>query len=258
VTTGLVLLARVAYRDREIPGSRLPGLLALLAADLRAGCSTARLVDGLWPDEQPENPAKALQVLVSRARSQLGSDVIASTPTGYRLALSEDQVDSSAALLSAAASARHSRAGEHAAALAHAEAGLALWDGAATGDTGLDDPVSALRADRASTHRSLLRARALALSRLGRRAEAFDALTEVARDQPRDEDVLLELLRCEAAAVSPGRGARPVRGVPPLAARRARHRSRRRAAGAAPAAVAGRGARGPARCPARAQPAARP
>jgi hypothetical protein len=48
-----------------------------------------------------------------------------------------------------------------------------------------------------------VRARALALSRLGRRAEAFEALTEVARDHPRDEEVLLELLRCEAAAVGP-------------------------------------------------------
>jgi DNA-binding SARP family transcriptional activator len=129
VITELTLLSRVAYRDQEITGPRLRGLLALLAGDLRTGCSTARLVEGLWPDEQPESPAKALQVLVSHARAQLGSGVIARTPTGYRLCLSEDQVDASAVLLSAAASARHSRAGDHAAALAHAEAGLALWGG---------------------------------------------------------------------------------------------------------------------------------
>jgi hypothetical protein len=30
--------------------------------------------------EQPERPAKALQVVVSRARAELGADVIASTP----------------------------------------------------------------------------------------------------------------------------------------------------------------------------------
>src|SRR6266508_3212818 len=106
VTTELTLLSRVAYRDQEISGPRLRGLLALLAGDLRTGCSAARLVEGLWPDEQPEYPAKALQVLVSRARAQLGSGVIASTPTGYRLSLGEDQVDASAVLLSASASAR--------------------------------------------------------------------------------------------------------------------------------------------------------
>jgi predicted ATPase/DNA-binding SARP family transcriptional activator len=203
VTTELTLLSRVAYHDQEITSPRLRGLLALLAGDLRTGCSTARLVDGLWPDEQPENPAKALQVLVSRARAQLGSDVIATTPTGYRLSLSEDQVDTAAVLLSASASARSSRAGDQAAALAHAEAGLALWDGAAGGDTMLDDPVSALRAERASTYRSLVRARALALSRLGRHAEAAEALIGLAAERPRDEEVLLELLRCEAATVGP-------------------------------------------------------
>src|SRR6266536_298693 len=203
VTTELTLLSRVAYRDREINGPRLRGLLALLAGDLRTGCSAARLMEGLWPDEQPENPAKALQILVSRARAQLGSDVIASTPTGYRLSLREDQVDTSAVLLSASASARCSRAGDHAAALAHAEEGLALWEGDAGGDAAFDDPVSALREERVSTYRSLVRARALALSRLGRHAEATEALADLVGERPRDEELLLELLRSEAATVGP-------------------------------------------------------
>ena len=203
MTTELTLLSRVAYHDQEITSPRLRGLLALLAGDLRTGCSTARLVEGLWPDEQPENPAKALQVLVSRARALLGSDVIATTPTGYRLSLSEDQVDTAVVLLSASASARHSRAGDHEAALAHAEAGLAPYEAAERADTGFDDPVSALRAERASTYRSLVRARALALSRLGRHAEAAEALTALAAERPRDEEVLLELLRSEAATMGP-------------------------------------------------------
>src|SRR6266540_4887657 len=203
VTTELTLLSRVAYRDREINGPRLRGLLALLAGDLRTGCSAARLMEGLWPDEQPENPAKALQILVSRARAQLGSDVIVRTPTGYRLALREEQVDASAVLRSASATAQHSGAGDHAAVLAQAEAGLALWDGATGGDAGLDDTLSVLRAERASKYRSLLRARALALSRLGRHGEAVEALTKVAGERPRDEEVLLELLRAEAATVGP-------------------------------------------------------
>jgi predicted ATPase/DNA-binding SARP family transcriptional activator len=203
MTTELTLLSRVAYRDQEITSPRLRALLALLAGDLRRGAGTARLVDGLWPDEQPEHPAKALQVLVSRVRAQLGADVIASTPSGYRLSLREDQVDAAAVLLSASASARHARAGDHAAALAHAEAGLALWEGAAVGDAGFDDPVTALRAERAPTYRSLLRARALALSRLGRHAEAAEALAGLAAERPRDEEVLLELLRSEATTVGP-------------------------------------------------------
>jgi predicted ATPase len=203
VTVALVLLPRVSYRDQEIIGPRLRDLLALLAGDLRAGCGTGRLVAGLWPDERPENPTKALQVLVSRARAQLGSDVIASTPIGYRLTLTGDQVDAAAVLLDAAASAERARAGDHAAALAHAEAGLARWAEAPDADAGPTGPLAALRAARASTRGSLARARALALSRLGRRAEAVESLGELHRAHPRDEELLVELLRCEAVTVGP-------------------------------------------------------
>ncbi|MFD0685788.1 AfsR/SARP family transcriptional regulator [Actinomadura fibrosa] len=193
----LVLLGRVAYRGVEISSPRVRGLLALLAGE-RAGLGVGRLVEGLWPDGRPEHPAKALQVLVSRARARLGAGVIASTPSGYRLALAEDAVDVWAVLVSASECARSVRAGDHAAALAHAEAGLALWDGPPEVSCG-EDPLSRLRAERAVTYRELLRARGLALSRLGRRAEAVDVLTGLARERPRDEEVLLELLRCEAA-----------------------------------------------------------
>jgi predicted ATPase/DNA-binding SARP family transcriptional activator/tetratricopeptide (TPR) repeat protein len=202
VTIELRLLSRVSYRGQEISGPRLRGLLAMLAADLRAGCGTGRLVDGLWPEQQPEHPAKAVQILVSRARTQLGQDVIVRTATGYRLALSEEQVDAAAVLLAATASARAARAGDHAAALAHAESGLRLWDGPPD-PAGYEDPVSTLRAERAGTYRSLVRARALALSRVGRPAEATGPLTELARERPHDEEVLLELLRSEAATVGP-------------------------------------------------------
>ncbi|MFK4099347.1 hypothetical protein ACI2L1_04535 [Streptomyces sp. NPDC019531] len=44
MTTELVLLSRVTLRGREITAPRLRGLLALLAENLRTGCSTGRLV----------------------------------------------------------------------------------------------------------------------------------------------------------------------------------------------------------------------
>jgi predicted ATPase/DNA-binding SARP family transcriptional activator len=201
VAIDLILLPRVAYRGREIKGTRLSGLFALLAGDLRTGCGVARLVAGLWPDEQPGNPAKALQILVSRARSQVGADVIVSTPAGYRLGLSEEQVDASAVLAYALLSAQRAQAGDHAGALEQAEAGLALWDGPPADEHG--DPVAALRAERAQTYWGLVRTRALALSRLGRRGEAAAVLTGLFEQLPRDEEVLLELLRCEAAALGP-------------------------------------------------------
>ncbi|OLZ64405.1 LuxR family transcriptional regulator [Streptomyces sp. IMTB 2501] len=201
MTTELTLLSRVACRGREITAPRLRGLLALLAEDLRGGCSTGRLVEGLWAEELPERPGKAVQILVSRLRAQLGAELVVSTPTGYRLALDETQVDSSALLLHEAASAERARAGDHAGALAEAEAGLALWDGSVGAGAGEDlhDPVVALRAGRVRAQRALVRARALALARLGRREEAMAPLAELAEELPRDEEVLAELLRCEAA-----------------------------------------------------------
>ena len=48
-----------------------------------------------------------------------------------------------------------------------------------------------------------MRARALALSRLGRHAEAAEELAELVAERPRDEEVLLELLRGEAATLGP-------------------------------------------------------
>ncbi|HZP53764.1 MAG TPA: BTAD domain-containing putative transcriptional regulator, partial [Actinocrinis sp.] len=48
-----------------------------------------------------------------------------------------------------------------------------------------------------------MRARALALSQLGRHTEAAEVLAVLIRDHPRDEEVLAQLLLCEAASVGP-------------------------------------------------------
>ena len=200
MTIELTLLTSVSHRGREITAPRIRGLLALLAGELRSGRGAGGLVEGLWPEERPENPTKALQILVSRARRQLGAEVIESTPTGYRLTLREDQVDAGALLLYAVASAEKERAGDHAGALAEAEEGLALWDGAGTEDgAGPGDPLDALRAERAPVHQALVRHRALALARTGRRAEAAGPLTDLVDAHPRDEELLLELMRCRTA-----------------------------------------------------------
>jgi predicted ATPase/DNA-binding SARP family transcriptional activator len=201
VTVELRVLSRVAYRGKEITGPRLRGLLALLAGEPN-GRSATGLVDAIWPDDRPDNPAKALQILVSRIRAQLGDGLIARTPTGYRLALDEDQIDAAAVLKHAAEAARHARQHDHKQALAHAEAGLALWDGPPKPDE-TRDPLADLRAERAVTYRTLVRVRALALNRLEKHAEAIGSLTELAAEYPRDEELLCELIRAEKATHGP-------------------------------------------------------
>ncbi|MBP2319971.1 DNA-binding SARP family transcriptional activator [Kibdelosporangium banguiense] len=173
----LVVLSTVAYRGRVVTAPRLRALLVLLAGDLKNGCGVHRLVEGLWPDERPENPGKAVHVLVSRVRTQLGADLIASTPTGYRLALEQEQLDATAIRLNANAADKATRSGDHVEALACAEAGLRIWDGTGGGDS---DPVAEFRKDHVPVWRSLNRAKALALGRLGRHAEAVGLLEELA------------------------------------------------------------------------------
>ena len=63
--------------------------------------------------------------------------------------------------------------------------------------------MAALRAERAPVRDRLVRARALALARLGRHAEAAGPLAVAAAEHPRDEEVLAELLRAEAATAGP-------------------------------------------------------
>ncbi|WP_051571476.1 BTAD domain-containing putative transcriptional regulator [Cryptosporangium arvum] len=201
MTVQLVLLARVAHRGVDVVGPRVQRLLALLAGELRAGPSSDRLIDELWPDERPEHPTKALQALVFRARAALGPDLIVSTPRGYRLALTEEDVDASAVLLRASEATAAARRGAHPAALEAAEAGLALF-GPGT-PPAATDPLGELRAHRAVTRAVLTRARALALARLERWADAIGPLTELAAEAPRDEELLAQLLRAEAATQGP-------------------------------------------------------
>ncbi|MEV0900764.1 BTAD domain-containing putative transcriptional regulator [Actinoplanes sp. NPDC049802] len=199
MAVALTLLSSVRWRGAEITGSRPRDLVALLAADLPTGCGNARLIDALWPGARPEHPTKALQTVVSRTRAMLGADVIVSTPTGYRLALSPEQLDTTAAVRHAAASRRCARDGDHRAALRHADAGLELFAATDADDAAPDSPVRMLRAGLEATRWELIRARALALSRTGRHDEAVAPLAGLAHRHPRDEELLAELLRCEAA-----------------------------------------------------------
>src|SRR5699024_8347505 len=55
--------------------------------------SNAALIEAIWSDTHPSHPAKALQLVVSRARNQTSAETIERTEYGYRLALAETDVD---------------------------------------------------------------------------------------------------------------------------------------------------------------------
>ncbi|WP_158607600.1 ATP-binding protein [Flexivirga caeni] len=198
----LVLLPEVSFDGRPITSAAIGRLVACLAADLRTGAGSARLIEDLWPDDRPEHPAKALQVVVSRTRSALGAGVVESTPGGYRLLLAEDEVDATALRARATAARRALRECDAAGALEHADAGLALWPDVADTDPDPDDPLTTLRCDALAVRTTLTRERGLALARLGRHADALEALAPYLTRMPHDEEVLATVLRAEAVTGS--------------------------------------------------------
>lgn len=92
-TPDLRLLDEVSWRGAAVPGGRTHALLAALVAH-GGQVGEDRLVTEVWgTDDVPANPAKALQVVVSRARTQTAADVVVRTDHGYRLGLAPGRVD---------------------------------------------------------------------------------------------------------------------------------------------------------------------
>ncbi|HEX7746603.1 MAG TPA: winged helix-turn-helix domain-containing protein, partial [Micromonosporaceae bacterium] len=81
---------QVCRDDQPVPlaGSRLRELVARLALSSGRPVDAATLVDALWPEDRPADPANALQSLVSRLRRALGrADAVEQVAGGYRLAI---------------------------------------------------------------------------------------------------------------------------------------------------------------------------
>ncbi|WP_051090696.1 ATP-binding protein [Smaragdicoccus niigatensis] len=89
----LRLLGELTWDGVPVPGERTHTLLTALAAANGRAVRDDRLTAEIWGDEPPANPTKALQVVVSRARSATSAQVVARTDHGYRLALNTDDVD---------------------------------------------------------------------------------------------------------------------------------------------------------------------
>ena len=60
-------------------------MLALLAAERGALVPLDRIVEALWPDGPPADPAANVATLVSRTRKLLGDDLLAATGRSYGL-----------------------------------------------------------------------------------------------------------------------------------------------------------------------------
>jgi predicted ATPase/DNA-binding SARP family transcriptional activator len=170
-------------------------LLAALAAQPGKVRTVDSLVEALWPDRLPRDPAKVLQLYVSRLRAALAAGIsIRTEDSGYVLELAEDTLDSLAfeRLLVEARAA--SGEGNAAVALSLLERSLSLWRGPAFGDLAYEDWARA-EAERLEECRLLaLEERLEAQLRVGRHDEVLAGLRELAIAHPLRERLQGQLM----------------------------------------------------------------
>ena len=202
MTIALNLLADVRWRGKPVAGDRPQALLAALAAGGGRPVRAEKLIDLVWGDEAPLNGMKSLQVLVARARNVCGPDAIVRDGGGYRLGAAPGEVDS-ARLSRLVRDATAALDRDAAAAAALAREALALTDGLPGVSNGDDGPLAEVRrtaVEEASSARLIL---ARASSRMGAHADALPVLEAAQAELPRDELLLADLLRSEAAVRGP-------------------------------------------------------
>ncbi|WP_236594898.1 AfsR/SARP family transcriptional regulator [Saccharothrix sp. 6-C] len=151
-------------RPVRVPEVKVRALLAQLALDAGRVVPADRLIDRLWGDRLPANPAGALQTRASQLRAALDDAepgarrLVVSRPPGYLLDVAPDAVDAGRfeALLARAAT------GDARARVELLDEALALWRG----------PVLADFADEAFTREAAARLEELRLTAWEQRAEA--------------------------------------------------------------------------------------
>ncbi|WP_431914415.1 BTAD domain-containing putative transcriptional regulator [Nonomuraea jabiensis] len=129
---GLTLLGafQASRGDAVLPvrGARLQGLVVRLALAGGRAVEQGVLVDAIWAEDPPADPAHALQALVSRLRRTLGSaGDVAQAAGGYRLDVDAADVDALRFEQLAAAGRDRLRAGDPTAAAAVLGEAVALW-----------------------------------------------------------------------------------------------------------------------------------
>ncbi len=180
-----------------IPGERSRALLVALLLQPNTVVPVTQLVDALWGEQPPEDPANALHQAVRRLRSQLGplGGAVRTRAPGYLLAVDLSCVDAERFEAGCRAARRIAPTDPHRA-VALLDEALALWRGTAYGEfsegfarapaTRLEELRTAAREDRAAW-----------LLECGAVSEAVAAARELVTAEPlrsRPVDVLVRAL----------------------------------------------------------------
>jgi DNA-binding SARP family transcriptional activator len=193
-------------REVAVGRGKQRALLALLLLNAGRVVSAERLIDELWGEDPPATVATALQVYVSRLRTTLGADLIATREPGYVADVAPEAID--LYRFEALVRAARSSAPEEAAVLLRDA--LALWRGPPLADVDLRREAARLDELRLD---ALERVLELELG-LGKHAELVPELEALVREQPLrerfQEQLMLALYRSgrQAAALDTYRDAR--------------------------------------------------
>ncbi len=171
-------------RTIELGGARQRAVLAILVLHRGEAVSVDRIVDLMWGESPPPTAVKTVQVYVSHLRGALGKDVVASSSSGYALAVDpecidavrfERLVDEGRAALDDDDPAR---------AAERLQSALALWRGPVLGDLAYErfaqDEVARLEEQRLAA----VEERIEADLRLGRHVELVAELEGLVRKHP--------------------------------------------------------------------------
>ena len=180
-------------------------LLALLALRRGSLIEVATVVDTLWSEGRPRNPAGNVATLVSRLRASLGAEVVLGGRGGYRLgdAVGTDLHDAARFVATARADLA---GGTPVAALSSARQALALLD---DGPLLADFPDAGWSVPSRAHYTALLRrarlAAAAAALRTGDVPAARDAAEAAAAADPLDESAVRALMRAYVALDEPAK-----------------------------------------------------
>jgi pimeloyl-ACP methyl ester carboxylesterase/DNA-binding SARP family transcriptional activator len=174
-----------------IPSRRQRQLLGVLAMHTDGGASIDRIIDLLWLDEVPSDPAATVRTIVSRLRRTLDPvATIETVPAGYRLVVTHGMLD----IDELRALARRGEDTDDAQRLIEVERCDELWRGDPLPD--LEGPsIEALRQELRSLRSELLEERAALLEVLGRHVEAAAAAERLVADHPHREGPVVVLVR---------------------------------------------------------------
>ncbi|HEY6796235.1 MAG TPA: BTAD domain-containing putative transcriptional regulator [Kineosporiaceae bacterium] len=177
-----------------VSGPRQRAVLAFLALHPNQVVAAERLIDELWGEPAPSGAGNALQAAVSRLRKSLPAGRLVTTPQGYLLQITPDELDV-AEFEQAVALGRQALAGGAAAeAAVQLRTALALWRGPALADFRFDPFAQAEIARLEEAQLACREARVDADLALGAGAELVAQLQQLVADHPLREKLTEQLM----------------------------------------------------------------